>query len=158
MPDLFTTYESIQPPEIVSPDVQQNYQEIQSMQQPDQNKQDDPGIDWSFIETPSQDLEQPKFDQQISQQQNNSSAAQSVINLARQFVGGKYSLYTVILRELFQRNNLKDLSSQWDLVIHTFITHCQIIRCHRLYIQKNICLKMVLQITGFHTMSLMEIQ
>ena len=91
MPDLFTTYESIQPPEIVSPDVQQNYQEIQSMQQPDQNKQDDPGIDWSFIETPSQDLEQPKFDQQISQQQNNSSAAQSVINLARQFVGGKYS-------------------------------------------------------------------
>lgn len=91
MPDLFTTYESIQPPEIVSPDVQQNYQEIQLMQQPDQTKQDDPGIDWSFIETPSQDLEQPKFDQQITQQQNNSSAAQSVINLARQFVGGKYS-------------------------------------------------------------------
>lgn len=91
MPDLFTTYEFIKPPEIVSPDVQQNYQEIQLMQQQDKPNQEDHGIDWNFIETPSQDLEQPKFDQQTTQQQNNSSAAQSVVNLARQFVGGKYS-------------------------------------------------------------------
>ena len=90
MPDLFTTYESIQPPKIVSPDVQQNYQEIQLMQQPDQTKQEDPGIDWDFMETSDQDLEQPQFIQQSSQQ-NKSTTAQSVVNLARQFVGGKYS-------------------------------------------------------------------
>lgn len=90
MPDLFTTYESIQPPKIVSPDVQQNYQEIQLMQQPDQTKQEDPGINWDFMETSNQDLEQPQFIQQSSQQ-NKSTAAQSVVNLARQFVGGKYS-------------------------------------------------------------------
>ena len=90
MPDLFTTYESIQPPEIVSPDVQQNYQEIQLMQQPDQTKQEDTGINWDFMETSNQDLEQPQFIQQSSQQ-NKSTAAQSVVNLARQFVGGKYS-------------------------------------------------------------------
>lgn len=86
MPD-FTTYEAIQPPQVIAPDVQQNYQEIQSMKEPEQ-EQEDSGIDWSFIENQDQDLEKP---QQQTPTQNTSQIGQSVVNFARQFIGGKYS-------------------------------------------------------------------
>lgn len=90
MSDLFTTYESIKPPEIVSPDVQQNYREIQSMQQPTQEVEDS-DIDWSFLDEPEQDIQEPTFNYTPSKPENTSSAAQKVINQARQFLGGKYS-------------------------------------------------------------------
>lgn len=90
MSDLFTTYESIKPPKIVSPDVQQNYQEIQLMQQPTQEVED-PDIDWSFLDEPEQDIQEPTFNYTPSKSENTSSTAQKVINQARQFLGGKYS-------------------------------------------------------------------
>lgn len=86
MPE-FTTYESIQPPQIIAPDVQQNYQEIQLMKEP-KYEQEDSGIDWSFIENKDQGLEKP---QQHTYTQNTSQEGQSIVNFARQFVGGKYS-------------------------------------------------------------------
>lgn len=90
MSDLFTTYESIKPPEIVSPDVQQNYQEIQLMQQPTQEVEDS-DTDWSFLDEPEQDIQEPTFNYTPSKSENSSSTAQKVINQARQFLGGKYS-------------------------------------------------------------------
>ena len=90
MAELFTTFESVSPPDIVTPDVQQNYQEIQLMQQPTQEVEDS-NIDWSFLDVPEQDIQEPAFDYTPSKSENTSSAAQKVINQARQFLGGKYS-------------------------------------------------------------------
>lgn len=91
MAELFTTFESVSPPEIVAPEVQQNYQEIQSMQQPTQDNAEDSGIDWSFLDVPEQDIQEPTFNYSPSKSEDNSSIAQKVINQARQFLGGKYS-------------------------------------------------------------------
>ncbi len=90
MAELFTTFESVSPPDIVTPDVQQNYQEIQLMQQPTQEVEDQ-NIDWSFLDAPEQDIQEPTFNYTPSKSENTSSAAQKVINQARQFLGGKYS-------------------------------------------------------------------
>lgn len=90
MAELFTTFESVSPPDIITPDVQQNYQEIQLMQQPTQDAEDS-GIDWSFLDVPEQDIQEPTFNYTPSKSENNSSTAQKVINQARQFLGGKYS-------------------------------------------------------------------
>ena len=90
MAELFTTFESVSPPDIVTPDVQQNYQEIQLMQQPTQEVEDS-NIDWSFLDVPEQDIQEPTFNYTPSKSENTSSAAQKVINQARQFLGGKYS-------------------------------------------------------------------
>ena len=90
MAELFTTFESVSPPDIIAPDVQQNYQEIQSMQQPTQEVED-LNIDWSFLDEPEQDIQEPTFNYTPSKFENTSSAAQKVINQARQFLGGKYS-------------------------------------------------------------------
>lgn len=90
MAELFTTFESVSPPDIVTPDVQQNYQEIQSMQQPTQEVEDS-DIDWSFLDEPEQDIQEPTFNYTPSKFENTSSTAQKVINQARQFLGGKYS-------------------------------------------------------------------
>ena len=90
MAELFTTFESVSPPDIIAPDVQQNYQEISSMQQPTQEV-DDSDIDWSFLDEPEQDIQKPTFNYTPSKFEDTSSAAQKVINQARQFLGGKYS-------------------------------------------------------------------
>lgn len=90
MAELFTTFESVSPPDIIAPDVQQNYQEIQSMQQPTQ-KVEDSDTDWSFLDEPEQDIQEPTFNYTPSKFENSSSTAQKVINQARQFLGGKYS-------------------------------------------------------------------
>lgn len=90
MAELFTTFESVSPPDIVAPDVRQNYQEIQSIQQPTQEVEDS-DIDWSFLDEPEQDIQEPTFNYTPSKFENTSSAAQKVINQARQFLGGKYS-------------------------------------------------------------------
>ena len=90
MAELFTTFESVSPPDIIAPDVQQNYQEIQLMQQPTQEVEDS-NIDWSFLDVPEQDIQEPTFNYTPSKSENTSSAAQKVINQARQFLGGKYS-------------------------------------------------------------------
>ena len=90
MAELFTTFESVSPPDIIAPDVQQNYQEIQSMQQPTQEVEDS-DIDWSFLDEPEQDIQEPTFNYTPSKFENTSSTAQKVINQARQFLGGKYS-------------------------------------------------------------------
>ena len=90
MAELFTTFESVSPPDIIAPDVQQNYQEIQSMQQPTQEVEDS-DIDWSFLDEPEQDIQKPTFNYTPSKFEDTSSAAQKVINQARQFLGGKYS-------------------------------------------------------------------
>ena len=90
MAELFTTFESVSPPDIIAPDVQQNYQEIQSMQQPTQEVEDS-DIDWSFLDEPEQDIQEPTFNYTPSKFEDTSSAAQKVINQARQFLGGKYS-------------------------------------------------------------------
>lgn len=94
MPNLYTTYDAVQPPEIISPDTQQNYQEIQALTMPN-NLNEDKGLDWNFIEQPSNDpdikpvqIEQPPIQQQANV---DSSAAAKVIDTARQFVGGKYT-------------------------------------------------------------------
>ena len=90
MAELFTTFESVSPPDIIAPDVQQNYQEIQSMQQPTQEVEDS-NIDWSFLDEPEQDIQEPTFNYTPSKFEDTSSTAQKVINQARQFLGGKYS-------------------------------------------------------------------
>lgn len=90
MAELFTTFESVSPPDIITPDVQQNYQDIQLMQQPTQEVEDS-GIDWSFLDTPQQDVQEPTFNYSPSKSKDTSSMAQQVINQARQFLGGKYS-------------------------------------------------------------------
>lgn len=90
MAELFTTFESVSPPDIVTPEVQQNYQEIQSMQQPTQEVEDS-DIDWSFLDEPEQDIQEPTFNYTPSKFEDTSSTAQKVINQARQFLGGKYS-------------------------------------------------------------------
>ena len=90
MAELFTTFESVSPPDIIAPDVQQNYQEIQSMQQPTQEVED-LNIDWSFLDEPEQDIQKPTFNYTPSKFEDTSSMAQKVVNYARQFLGGKYS-------------------------------------------------------------------
>ena len=90
MAELFTTFESVSPPDIIAPEVQQNYQEIQSMQQPTQEVEDS-DIDWSFLDEPEQDIQEPTFNYTPFKSENTSSTAQKVINQARQFLGGKYS-------------------------------------------------------------------
>ena len=90
MAELFTTFESVSPPDIIAPEVQQNYQEIQSMQQPTQEVEDS-DIDWSFLDEPEQDIQEPTFNYTPSKFEDTSSTAQKVINQARQFLGGKYS-------------------------------------------------------------------
>lgn len=90
MAELFTTFESVSPPDIIAPDVQQNYQEIQSMQQPTQEVEDS-DTDWSFLDEPEQDIQEPTFNYTPFKSENTSSTAQKVINQARQFLGGKYS-------------------------------------------------------------------
>ena len=90
MAELFTTFESVSPPDIIAPDVRQNYQEIQSMQQPTQEVEDS-DIDWSFLDEPEQDIQEPTFNYTPSKFEDTSSTAQKVINQARQFLGGKYS-------------------------------------------------------------------
>ena len=90
MAELFTTFESVSPPDIIAPDVQQNYQEIQSMQQPTQEVEDS-NINWSFLDEPEQDIQEPTFNYTPFKSENTSSTAQKVINQARQFLGGKYS-------------------------------------------------------------------
>ena len=88
MSNFFTTFESVQPPEIISPEVKQNYQEIQLMQEDIQNNQDLVTDNLDFLD--NEDLEKPTFDF-YPEVENNSSIAQKVINQARQFIGGKYS-------------------------------------------------------------------
>lgn len=89
MTNLFTTYESVQPPEIISPDVKQNYQEIQALNIPD-NLNNDEGIDWSFIEQPDESLQSP-LQFETTEQPTQKSSVQQVIDTARSFVGSKYS-------------------------------------------------------------------
>lgn len=92
MAELFTTYESVQPPEIVTPDVKQNYQEIQALSIPDNLKDKDDEIDWSFLEQKNEDLDPIEFKTNtIQNTSNNSSAVQKVIDTARSFVGTKYN-------------------------------------------------------------------
>ena len=92
MAELFTTYESVQPPEIVTPDVKQNYQEIQALSIPDNLNEKDDEIDWSFLEQKNEDLDPIEFKTNpIQNTNNNSSAVQKVIDTARSFVGSKYS-------------------------------------------------------------------
>ena len=90
MAELFTTFESVSPPDIIAPEVQQNYQEIQLMQQPTQEVEDS-DIVWSFLDEPEQDIQKPTFNYTPFKSENTSSTAQKVINQARQFLGGKYS-------------------------------------------------------------------
>lgn len=91
MAELFTTYESLQPPEIVTPDVKQNYQEIQALSIPDNLNEKDDEIDWSFLEQKNEDLDPIKFETAIQDTNNNSSVIQKVIDTARSFVGTKYN-------------------------------------------------------------------
>ena len=50
MNQLFTTYESVQPPEIITPDIKQNFQEIQALSIPNNLNEKDDEIDWSFLD------------------------------------------------------------------------------------------------------------
>ena len=60
------------------------------MQQPTQEVEDS-NIDWSFLDEPEQDIQEPTFNYTPFKSENTSSTAQKVINQARQFLGGKYS-------------------------------------------------------------------
>ena len=89
MNELFTTFESVSPPKIITPDVQQNYQEIEAMQIQD----DEPNLD--LINTfnnsiDSDGLEKPKFSYSPIVD-DTQSVTQQLVDQARQFIGGKYS-------------------------------------------------------------------
>ena len=94
MSNLFTTYESVQPPEIVTPDVKQNFQEIQALSIPNNLNEKDDEIDWSFLDQKGEDLDPIEFkpieSKTIQSTNNNSQVAQKVIDTARSFVGSKY--------------------------------------------------------------------
>ncbi len=92
MPELFTTYESVQPPEIVTPDVKQNYQEIQALSIPDNLSEKNDTTDWSFLNQKQEDLDPIKFETTTVQNNSNknNSTVQRVIDVARSFVGSKY--------------------------------------------------------------------
>lgn len=101
MTKLFTIYESIQPPDIISPDTEQNYREIQALTLPDNIDEDEWKIfkkedsdkdsdDWKFFNQKNEQLESVKFE---SSQLNPDtySPSQQVIDIARSFVGSRYS-------------------------------------------------------------------
>ena len=86
MADLFTTFEQVTPPDIITPEVQQNYQEIQSILNDKQDFTIDNSINDYFIDD---DLEKPDFLPFYKKEEI--SPIQKVINTARSFVGSKYS-------------------------------------------------------------------
>lgn len=94
MAELFTTYESIQAPEIISPDTQQNYQEIQALTMPDNLKEDNT-TNFDFLNE-DDNLDPIEFTPNNVQMQTtntttNDTTTQKVIDVARSFVGGKYT-------------------------------------------------------------------
>lgn len=86
MADLFTTFEQVTPPDIITPEVQQNYQEIQSILNDKQDFTIDDSINDYFTDD---DLEKPDFLPFYKREEI--SPIQKVIDTARSFVGSKYS-------------------------------------------------------------------
>ena len=86
MADLFTTFEQVTPPDIITPEVQQNYQEIQSILNDKQDFTIDNSINDYFTDD---DLEKPDFLPFYKREEI--SPIQKVIDTARSFVGSKYS-------------------------------------------------------------------
>lgn len=86
MADLFTTFEQVIPPDIITPEVQQNYQEIQSILNDKQDFTIDNSINDYFTDD---DLEKPDFLPFYKREEI--SPIQKVIDTARSFVGSKYS-------------------------------------------------------------------
>lgn len=86
MSDLFTTFEQVTPPDIITPEVQQNYQEIQSILNDKQDFTIDNSINDYFTDD---DLEKPDFLPFYKREEI--SPIQKVIDTARSFVGSKYS-------------------------------------------------------------------
>ena len=86
MANLFTTFEQITPPDIITPEVQQNYQEIQSILNDKQDFTIDNSINDYFTDD---DLEKPDFLPFYKREEI--SPIQKVIDTARSFVGSKYS-------------------------------------------------------------------
>lgn len=86
MANLFTTFEQVTPPDIITPEVQQNYQEIQSILNDKQDFTIDNSINDYFTDD---DLEKPDFLPFYKREEI--SPIQKVIDTARSFVGSKYS-------------------------------------------------------------------
>lgn len=86
MADLFTTFEQVTPPDIITPEIQQNYQEIQSILNDKQDFTIDNSINDYFTDD---DLEKPDFLPFYKREEI--SPIQKVIDTARSFVGSKYS-------------------------------------------------------------------
>ena len=86
MADLFTTFEQVTPPDIITPEVQQNYQEIQSILNDKQDFTIDNSINDYFTDD---DLEKP--DLLPFYKREEISPIKKVIDTARSFVGSKYS-------------------------------------------------------------------
>lgn len=86
MADLFTTFEQVTPPDIITPEVQQNYQEIQSILNDKQDFTIDNSINDYFTDD---DLEKPDFLPFYKREEI--SPIQKIIDTARSFVGSKYS-------------------------------------------------------------------
>lgn len=86
MADLFTTFEQVTPPDIITPEIQQNYQEIQSILNDKQDFTIDNSINDYFTDD---DLEKPDF--LPFYKREDISPIQKVIDTARSFVGSKYS-------------------------------------------------------------------
>lgn len=84
MAELFTTFESVEPPKIVSPEAKQIYQETQAYTMPS-NLEDN--VNWDFLEDPNESLSPVKS---VKQKQDD-SPIQKVINTAKSFIGSKYS-------------------------------------------------------------------
>lgn len=87
MAELFTTFESVSPPEIVSPEAKQVYQETQAYTMPS-NLEDN--TNWDFLEDSNEFLDPIKFEYTESKEKEE-SPAQKVINTAKSFIGSKYS-------------------------------------------------------------------
>ena len=86
MANLFTTFEQVTPPDIITPEIQQNYQEIQSILNDKQDFTIDNSINDYFTDD---DLEKPDFLPFYKREEI--SPIQKVIDTARSFVGSKYS-------------------------------------------------------------------
>ncbi len=102
MANLFTTYESVQPPDIIFDDVKQNYYDIQALTFPDNLKEKDQQFQEDDYE--DDDLEPPVITSPISYQaspisyqtpsfiqpQQYDSATQDIIDKAKSFIGTNY--------------------------------------------------------------------
>lgn len=91
MSQLFTTFESVSPPDIIVP--YNSKVDWSFLEQPEEQEEQDPNIDWSFLEQPENDYQLSPYISTIKPPSDikSSSLAYDVISQARKLIGKKYS-------------------------------------------------------------------